>query len=57
MELIIIIVFSHGLVGLRTSENADDFKPPLVVAYYGVDYVKNPKGKTLSEIDFLLRTS
>lgn len=34
----------HGLVGHRTSENAEDFKPPLIVAYYNVDYAKNPKG-------------
>lgn len=34
----------HGLVGLRTRENGQDFKQPLVIAYYGVDYVKNPKG-------------
>lgn len=34
----------HGLVGLRTQDNNADFKTPLVVAYYDVDYVKNPKG-------------
>nr|CAG4642426.1 EOG090X0438 [Evadne anonyx] len=34
----------HGLVGYRTMENADQFKQPLVVAYYGVDYIKNVKG-------------
>ena len=34
----------HGLVGHRTQSNVNDFKPPLVVAYYDVDYVKNPKG-------------
>jgi len=34
----------HGLCGHRTSDNAKDFKMPLVVAYYGVDYEKNPKG-------------
>ncbi|XP_063980859.1 protein disulfide-isomerase A3 [Diachasmimorpha longicaudata] len=33
-----------GLVGIRTRENADQFENPLVVAYYAVDYVKNPKG-------------
>jgi protein disulfide-isomerase A3 len=32
------------LVGLRTRDTASDFKNPLVVAYYAVDYVKNPKG-------------
>lgn len=34
----------HGLVGLRTRDSATDFKNPLVVAYYNVDYVKNAKG-------------
>ncbi|XP_047117326.1 protein disulfide-isomerase A3 [Schistocerca piceifrons] len=34
----------HGLVGHRQRDNTQDFKNPLVVAYYGVDYVKNPKG-------------
>lgn len=34
----------HGLVGLRTRDTMSDFKNPLVVAYYAVDYVKNPKG-------------
>ncbi|KAJ2948031.1 hypothetical protein O0L34_g9829 [Tuta absoluta] len=35
---------SHGLVGVRQKSNAQDFSNPLVVAYYDVDYVKNPKG-------------
>lgn len=34
----------HGLVGHRTRDNAAEFKPPFVIAYYAVDYVKNPKG-------------
>lgn len=34
----------HGLVGHRTRDNAAEFKPPFVVAYYAVDYAKNPKG-------------
>ncbi len=34
----------HGLVGHRTFDNAQDFKEPMVVAYYDVDYVKNVKG-------------
>ncbi|KAI1293631.1 Protein disulfide-isomerase A3 [Halotydeus destructor] len=34
----------HGRVGVRTQSNMEDFKGPLVVVYYGVDYVKNPKG-------------
>ena len=35
---------SHGLVGHRTVDNAAQFKQPLAVAYFGVDYVKNTKG-------------
>lgn len=35
---------SHGLCGHRTSANTAQFKTPLVVAYYDVDYVKNAKG-------------
>jgi protein disulfide isomerase family A protein 3 len=34
----------HGLCGLRTTDNAKDFVNPIVVAYFGVDYAKNPKG-------------
>lgn len=34
----------HGLVGHRTMDNNDQFKPPLITAYYKVDYVKNAKG-------------
>ncbi|KAF0287538.1 Protein disulfide-isomerase A3 [Amphibalanus amphitrite] len=34
----------HGLVGHRTTDNVADFKAPLIVAYFNVDYVKNPKG-------------
>nr|QMV80798.1 protein disulfide isomerase 7 [Clitoria ternatea] len=33
-----------GLAGIRTRDNAPSFVNPLVVAYYSVDYVKNPKG-------------
>lgn len=36
--------FSHGLVGVRTRDSIADFKNPLVVAYFSVDYQKNPKG-------------
>lgn len=32
------------MVGHRTRESTQEFKVPLVVAYYNVDYVKNPKG-------------
>jgi len=34
----------HGLCGHKTTDNAKDFKLPLVTAYYDVDYVKNVKG-------------
>jgi len=34
----------HGLCGHRTTDNAKEFKMPLVVAYYAVDYAKNTKG-------------
>ncbi|XP_012265942.1 protein disulfide-isomerase A3 [Athalia rosae] len=33
-----------GIAGVRTRDNAAEFKNPLVVAYYNVDYVKNAKG-------------
>lgn len=34
----------HGLVGHRERDNSNEFKNPLVIAYYNVDYVKNAKG-------------
>ncbi|KAG8222836.1 hypothetical protein J437_LFUL010342 [Ladona fulva] len=34
----------HGLVGHRQRDNAQDFRIPYVVAYYAVDYTRNPKG-------------
>jgi len=34
----------HGIVGHRTQNNMGDFKQPIIVAYYDVDYIKNPKG-------------
>lgn len=34
----------HGLAGHRTQTNTAQFKNPLVVVYYNIDYVKNPKG-------------
>lgn len=34
----------HGLAGHRTTDNAKDFEGTLIVAYYDVDYTKNPKG-------------
>jgi len=29
---------------VRTQDSSKDFVQPLVIAYYGVDYKKNPKG-------------
>lgn len=34
----------HGLVGHRRTDNQNEFKQPLVIAYFAVDYVKNAKG-------------
>ncbi|CAG9855022.1 unnamed protein product [Phyllotreta striolata] len=34
----------HGLVGHRKPDNRQEFETPLFVAYFNVDYVKNPKG-------------
>jgi len=34
----------HGLAGHRTTDNAKDFAGAVMVAYYAVDYTKNPKG-------------
>jgi len=40
----LFVNFSHGLVGHRTRDSVADFKNPIVVAYYNVDYTKNVKG-------------
>jgi hypothetical protein len=42
--LLVFFFYSHGLVGYRTNSNSGQFKTPLVVVYYDVDYVKNVKG-------------
>lgn len=34
----------NGLCNVRSATNMETFKEPLVVAYYDVDYKKNPKG-------------
>jgi len=34
----------HGIVGHRKADSRTDFQNPLVIAFYDVDYVKNPKG-------------
>lgn len=44
MDYCLIFFISHGLVGHRKSDNRQEFENPLIVAYYAVDYVKNPKG-------------
>lgn len=36
--------YSYGLVGVRTQDSSKDFKQPLVIAYFNVDYKKNAKG-------------
>merc|ERR1712210_277032 len=39
----------HGICGVRTTDNAADFKNPLVTAYYAVDYVKNAKSEAVPD--------
>ncbi|KAF4521665.1 hypothetical protein B566_EDAN006252 [Ephemera danica] len=34
----------HGLVGHRQRDNVKDFNNPQIIAFYQVDYTKNPKG-------------
>ena len=46
----------HGLVGHMTQDNSDQFKKPLCVVYYGVDYKLNPKGKFLRGSDTVVYT-
>jgi protein disulfide-isomerase A3 len=36
----------HGIAGHRTSGNAKDFKSPLVIVYFNVDFVKDVKGNS-----------
>lgn len=36
----------HGLVGHMTKDNQEDFKKPLCVVYFDVDYKKDPKGNS-----------
>ena len=35
----------HGMVGHMTSENEAQFKKPVCVVYFKVDYKLNPKGE------------
>ena len=35
----------HGMVGHMTPSNEDQFKKPVCVVYYTVDYVLNAKGE------------
>ena len=44
---------SYGLVGIRTQDSSKDFQHPLVIAYFNVDYKKNPKG-TKSSLNYHL---
>ena len=34
----------HGLAGHRTKDNTEEFRQPLVVAYWTMDFVRNAKG-------------
>ncbi len=38
------MLFRHGVAGHRTAGNAQDFRNPLVVVYFNVDYVRDVKG-------------
>ena len=50
--MFIWIFFSTGLAGVRTQGNTFQYdRRPLFVVYYNVDYVKDPKGKSLSSND------
>ena len=35
----------HGMVGHMTVSTEDQFKKPVCVVYYKVDYILNPKGE------------
>lgn len=35
----------HGMVGHMTPSNEDQFKKPICVVYYAVDYIRNIKGE------------
>ncbi len=37
-------LYSLGLAGVRTNDNVEFFNKPLVVVYFDLDYVRNPKG-------------
>uniref|UniRef100_A0A170Z0I6 Protein disulfide-isomerase n=1 Tax=Triatoma infestans TaxID=30076 RepID=A0A170Z0I6_TRIIF len=39
-----LLANQHGLVDHRLRDTVDEFKNPLIVAYYKVDYVRNAKG-------------
>ena len=44
IHLLLFFFSSFGLCAHRTQSNADKFKKPTFVAFYDVDYTKNPKG-------------
>lgn len=48
LHLIVSCVFqySHGLVGVRTSTNMEQFRRPLVVVYYKLDFTGKRKKET-----------
>lgn len=35
----------HGMVGHMTPSNEDQFKKPICVVYFAVDYIRNIKGE------------
>ena len=41
----------HGLAGHMTPDNQDQFKKPVCVVYYNVDYKRNPKGEIFRSLD------
>ena len=45
----------HGLAGEMTPDNQDQFKKPLCVVYYNVDYKLNAKGGFFFSFEYLHR--
>jgi len=39
-----LILQMQGLCGIRTKENGDQFRLPLITVYHDIDFEKNPKG-------------
>ena len=40
-----IMQYVHGMVGVMTMDNMDQFREPVAVVYFDVDYKLNPKGE------------